>query len=84
MNAVDVKCPICDTLNKSLNLAETDGWMECECCGNVVQIMKYARSLKGWHARGCAFDKTRSPRRCNLPSYSSASHVARAFAYARR
>ena len=42
MNAVDVECPICDTLNKSLNLAETDGWMECECCGNVVQIMKYA------------------------------------------
>ena len=46
MNAVDVKCPICDTLNKSLNLAETDGWMECECCGNVVQIMKYARTQR--------------------------------------
>jgi uncharacterized Zn finger protein len=41
MNAVDVKCPICETLNKSLNLEETDGWMECENCGNVVQILKY-------------------------------------------
>ena len=31
MNAVDVKCPICGTINKSLDLEETDGWMECEC-----------------------------------------------------
>ena len=46
MDAVDVKCPICGTLNKALNLAETDGWMECECCGNVVQITKYARTQR--------------------------------------
>lgn len=26
MSAVDVKCPICEKLNKSLNLEETDGW----------------------------------------------------------
>ena len=44
MNSVDVKCPICDTMNKSLNLDETDGWMECESCGSAVQIMKYVRS----------------------------------------
>ena len=43
MNAVDVKCPICEKLNKSLNLEETDGWMECENCGNAVQILKYVR-----------------------------------------
>ena len=43
MNAVDVKCPICEKLNKSLNLEETDGWMECENCGNAVQILKYAK-----------------------------------------
>ena len=44
MSAVDVKCPICETLNKSLNLEETDGWMECENCGNAVQIVKYAKT----------------------------------------
>ena len=46
MNAVDVKCPICETLNKSLNLEETDGWMECENCGNVVQILKYVKTRR--------------------------------------
>ena len=38
MNSVDVKCPICGAMNESLNLEETDGWMECESCGNAVQI----------------------------------------------
>ena len=46
MNSVDVKCPICDTLNKSLNLEETDGWMECESCGSAVQIMKYVKTRR--------------------------------------
>ena len=46
MKSVDVKCPICDTLNKSLNLDETDGWMECECCGSAVQIMKYVKTRR--------------------------------------
>ena len=46
MNAVDVKCPICETLNKSLNLEETDGWMECENCDNVVQILKYVKTRR--------------------------------------
>ena len=46
MNAVDVKCPICETLNKSLNLEETDGWMECESCGSAVQIMKYVKTRR--------------------------------------
>lgn len=43
MNSVDVKCPICGAMNESLNLEETDGWMECESCGNAVQIMKYVK-----------------------------------------
>lgn len=46
MNAVDVKCPICEKLNKSLNLEETDGWMECEGCGNAVQILKYVKTRR--------------------------------------
>ena len=44
MNSVDVKCPICGAMNESLNLEETDGWMECESCGNAVQIMKYVKT----------------------------------------
>ncbi len=46
MNATDVKCPICNAVNKSLDMEETDGWMECEKCGNVVQILKYAKTRK--------------------------------------
>jgi transcription elongation factor Elf1 len=44
MSAVDVKCPICGTVNRSLDLDETDGWMECEKCGNTTQLMKYVKS----------------------------------------
>ena len=46
MNSVDVKCPICGAMNESLNLEETDGWMECEICGNAVQIMKYVKTRR--------------------------------------
>lgn len=40
MSATDVKCPICGTVNRSLDLEETDGWMECEHCGNTVQLIR--------------------------------------------
>ena len=40
MNAKDVKCPICGTVNRSLDLDETDGWMECESCHNAAFISK--------------------------------------------
>ena len=46
LNSVDVKCPICGAMNESLNLEETDGWMECESCGNAVQIMKYVKTRR--------------------------------------
>ena len=46
MNAKDVKCPICGTVNRSLDLDETDGWMECESCHNAIQILKYAKSRR--------------------------------------
>lgn len=53
MNAKDVKCPICGTVNRSLDLDETDGWMECESCHNAVQILKHAKSRRGQnHRRG--------------------------------
>ena len=41
-----MKCPICGTVNRSLDLDETDGWMECESCHNAVQILKYAKSRR--------------------------------------
>lgn len=44
MSAVNVECPICGQLNRSLDLEETDGWMECEECGNAVQILKYVKT----------------------------------------
>ncbi len=46
MNKVDINCPLCGALNKSLNMEETDGWMECERCGNTVQIMKYMKTRR--------------------------------------
>ena len=46
MNAKDVKCPICGTVNRSLDLDETDGWMECEHCHNAVQILAYAKTKR--------------------------------------
>ena len=46
MKQYDVKCPICGTWNRGLFLDETDGWMECESCGNAVQIMKYVKTRR--------------------------------------
>ena len=52
LNAVDVKCPICGTINKSLDLEETDGWMECESCGEVTQQIKYVKTRKDYQFAG--------------------------------
>ena len=38
MNAHDVVCPICGTVNYKLLLEETDGWMECENCGTLTKF----------------------------------------------
>ena len=32
--AYDVKCPVCGTVNRGLNLEETEGRMICERCGS--------------------------------------------------
>ena len=39
MTTGDVICPVCSAVNRSLNLEETDDWMECISCGAVVQVI---------------------------------------------
>ena len=42
----DVACPICGRINRSLYLEETEGWMECEYCGNSTQDMSFQKMVK--------------------------------------
>ena len=46
MKSYDLRCPICGAVNRGLYLEETDGWMECEKCGNVTQSMEHQRTQK--------------------------------------
>ena len=41
MSKTDVTCPICCTVNHDLYLEETDGWMECEHCLNVLHVKDF-------------------------------------------
>ena len=50
MGRTDIKCPVCGTINHSLYLEETDGWMECDCCGCTVQLKKNATARNGKEA----------------------------------
>ena len=36
----------CGAVNRGLYLEETDGWMECEKCGNVTQSMEHRQTVK--------------------------------------
>ena len=45
MKTYDIKCPVCGTVNHSLFLHETDGWMECEKCGTESRVLTL-RTLK--------------------------------------
>ena len=42
----DVACPVCGRINRSLYLEETEGWMECECCGNSSQDLCFRKRAK--------------------------------------
>lgn len=39
MKTHNIECPICGTVNKGLYLDETNGWFECECCGEEVKVL---------------------------------------------
>ena len=41
-----VACPVCGRINRSLYLEETEGWMECEYCGNSTQDMSFQKMVK--------------------------------------
>lgn len=34
-------CPICGRVNRNLFLEETDGWMECDKCLEVVKVTSF-------------------------------------------
>lgn len=40
MNQYDMRCPVCGKMNHRLLLEETDGWMECEYCGETTQQLR--------------------------------------------
>ena len=40
MNQYDMRCPVCGKMNHQLLLEETDGWMECEYCGETTQQLR--------------------------------------------
>ena len=42
----DVACLVCGRINRSLYLEETEGWMECEYCGNSTQDMSFQKMVK--------------------------------------
>ncbi len=42
----DVACPVCGRINRSLYLEETEGWMECEHCGNSTQDLNFQKMVR--------------------------------------
>ena len=38
MERYDVKCPICETVNRNLDLEDSKGWMECEHCKTATKV----------------------------------------------
>ena len=57
MMTYDIACPICGRINRGLYLEETEGWMECECCGNSSQDLSFRKK-----ARSPVFRKARKKR----------------------
>ena len=46
MTTGDVICPVCSAVNRSLNLEETDGWMECEKCNAATRSLKSEDTIR--------------------------------------
>lgn len=46
MKTTNVTCPVCGRVNYNLYLDDTEGWMECDCCGNLSQHSVYMRKVR--------------------------------------
>lgn len=66
MKGYDKICPICGTLNKNLNLEETEGWMECEHCKEKVGFPKFMEMVKV-----PVYTSEMLTRMANCPTYTS-------------
>lgn len=44
MSRENVRCPVCSRMNRLLDLEETNGWMECDGCGNTMQLIRYEKT----------------------------------------
>ena len=44
----NVECPICGTFNKNVDLNETNGWMECSCCGQLTRSTSFREFRFPW------------------------------------
>ena len=45
MKRYDAKCPVCGTVNHGVYLEETNGWMECERCGSLVEMLRTTQTV---------------------------------------
>lgn len=46
MRTYDIECPLCGHMNYSLYLEETNGWMECEKCGQMTKKLGILPTVK--------------------------------------
>lgn len=45
MERINVKCPICGSINEGVDLVETEGWVECSCCKTDFMAPCYTKRL---------------------------------------
>ena len=45
MKRVNIKCPVCGSINEGLDLEETQGWVECSCCKMTFLAPAYTSKL---------------------------------------
>lgn len=45
MECINVKCPLCGSMNEGVDLVETEGWVECSCCKTDFMAPCYTKRL---------------------------------------
>ena len=46
MQKYNRKCPVCGHINHELYLEETNGYMECEKCGSISNVMEPMKEVE--------------------------------------